>query len=43
MDYSVQKLNQYIRGWMDYFRLSQTPRKYSGLDGWFRRRMRQIR
>lgn len=43
MDYRIQKLNRYIRGWMGYFRLSQTPGKFSSLDEWFRRRMRQIR
>ena len=43
MDYRIQQLNRYIRGWMGYFRLSQTPRKFSDLDEWFRRRMRQIR
>lgn len=43
MGYRIQQLNQYIRGWMGYFRLSQTPRKLSDLDEWFRRRMRQIR
>ncbi|MGP5726687.1 group II intron maturase-specific domain-containing protein [Arthrobacter rhombi] len=34
---------RYIRGWMGYFRLSETPRKFSVLDTWSRRRMRQIR
>jgi RNA-directed DNA polymerase len=43
MEYRIQQLNRYIRGWMGYFRLSQTPRKFSDLDEWFRRRMRQIR
>ncbi|MHC6592118.1 group II intron reverse transcriptase/maturase [Arthrobacter sp. C152] len=43
MDYRIQQLNRYVRGWMGYFRLSQTPRKFSDLDEWFRRRMRQIR
>ncbi|XBH22247.1 group II intron reverse transcriptase/maturase [Jonesiaceae bacterium BS-20] len=43
MEYRIQKLNRYIRGWMGYFRLSQTPGKFTYLDQWFRRRMRQIR
>ncbi|XBH23173.1 group II intron maturase-specific domain-containing protein [Jonesiaceae bacterium BS-20] len=42
MEYRIMKLNQYVRGWMGYFRLSSTPRKFSKLDQWFRRRMRQI-
>ena len=43
MGYRIEQLNRYVRGWMGYFRLSQTPRKFSDLDTWFRRRMRQIR
>jgi RNA-directed DNA polymerase len=39
----TQQLNRYIRGWMGYFRLAETPRKLKDLDEWFRRRMRQIR
>jgi len=39
----IQRLNRYIRGWMGYFRLAETPRKLKDLDEWFRRRMRQIR
>ena len=43
MEYRIQQLNCYVRGWMGYFRLSQTPRKFAEIDTWFRRRMRQIR
>ncbi len=43
MEYRIQQLNRYVRGWMGYFRLSQTPKKFATLDQWFRRRMRQIR
>lgn len=43
MEERIGKLNQYIRGWMGYFRLADTPRKFAALDEWFRRRMRQIR
>ena len=43
MDYRVRRLNQYVRGWMGYFRLAHTPRKFSDLDEWYRRRLRQIR
>ncbi|MCW2131526.1 group II intron reverse transcriptase/maturase [Arthrobacter sp. VKM Ac-2550] len=39
----ITLLNRYIRGWMGYFRLADTPRKFADLDEWFRRRMRQIR
>jgi RNA-directed DNA polymerase len=43
MDERVTRLNRYITGWMGYFRLADTPRAFSDLDEWFRRRMRQIR
>lgn len=43
MGYRIQQLNLFIRGWMGYFRLAETPRKLKDLDEWFRRRMRQIR
>ena len=43
MEYRIGRLNQYVRGWMGYFRLAATPRKFSDLDEWFRRRLRQIR
>ncbi|WP_254893639.1 group II intron reverse transcriptase/maturase [Mycobacterium malmoense] len=43
MGYRIMRLNQYVRGWMGYFRLAQTPRKFRDLDEWYRRRMRQIR
>lgn len=39
----IRQLNLYVRGWMGYFRLADTPTKFSDLDKWFRRRMRQIR
>ncbi|WP_209066508.1 group II intron reverse transcriptase/maturase [Arthrobacter pigmenti] len=39
----ITLLNRYIRGWMGYFRLAETPRKFADMDEWFRRRMRQIR
>lgn len=39
----ITLLNRYIQGWMGYFRLADTPRKFADLDEWFRRRMRQIR
>ena len=39
----ITVLNRFVRGWMGYFRLAETPRKFADLDEWFRRRMRQIR
>ncbi|WP_347040132.1 group II intron reverse transcriptase/maturase [Glutamicibacter halophytocola] len=43
MDYRIGELNKYVRGWMGYFRLASTYRKFSDFDEWFRRRLRQIR
>jgi len=43
MSARIKRLNRYIRGWMAYFRLADTPNKFTSLDEWFRRRMRQIR
>jgi group II intron reverse transcriptase/maturase len=39
----IGRLNQYIRGWMGYFRLIDTPKILKELDKWFHRRLRQIR
>jgi group II intron reverse transcriptase/maturase len=43
MEERIGKLNQYMRGWMGYFRLIDTPKALKSLDEWFRRRLRQIR
>jgi RNA-directed DNA polymerase len=40
MDYRLQRLNQYLRGWMGYFGISQYYRPIPELDGWLRRRIR---
>lgn len=39
----IGKLNRFIRGWMGYFRLAHTAHPFRDLDGWFRRRLRQVR
>jgi group II intron reverse transcriptase/maturase len=33
------ELSGYLRGWKEYFRLADTPGKFSELDGWIRRRL----
>jgi len=38
--YRIRKLNEYIRGWMHYFGLSQYYRPLPELDAWLRRRLR---
>ena len=38
----IQQLNEYLRGWMGYFRLADTPSVFAELDQWLRRRLRQL-
>jgi RNA-directed DNA polymerase len=40
MEYRLQKLGQYLRGWFGYFGISQYYRPIPELDEWLRRRMR---
>ena len=40
MDYRIQKLSEYIRGWMAYFALSEWYSPVPQLDEWIRRRLR---
>jgi RNA-directed DNA polymerase len=40
MEYRRQKLNQYLRGWMHYYGISQHYSPIEELDGWLRRRIR---
>jgi hypothetical protein len=43
MDYRIGAINQFTTGWMAYFRLADSARTFRDLDGWLRRRLRQIR
>jgi len=43
MEYRIGRLNRLITGWMAYFRLAQRVSAPGKLDGWLRRRLRQIR
>jgi RNA-directed DNA polymerase len=43
MGYRISRLNRLITGWMAYFRLAQRVSVLGRLDGWLRRRLRQIR
>ena len=38
----IQELNQYLRGWIGYFQLADTPHTFADLEGWLRRRLRQL-
>jgi group II intron reverse transcriptase/maturase len=40
MEQRIGALNVFLRGWMQYFRLAETPSVYRGLDGWILRRLR---
>jgi len=40
MDYRFKKLAQYIRGWMNYFGISEYYRSIPELDHWLRKRVR---
>lgn len=40
MAYRLRKLNQYIRGWMNYYGISQYYRPLQDIDEWLRRRIR---
>lgn len=40
MEYRYEKLDQYIRGWMNYFGISEYYRPLPEIDQWLRRRVR---
>ena len=40
MEYRLEKLAQYIRGWMNYFGISEYYRPIPEIDHWLRRRVR---
>jgi hypothetical protein len=35
-------INRYLIGWVGYYRLANTPSVFTELDGWIRRRLRQL-
>jgi group II intron reverse transcriptase/maturase len=38
----LEEVNRYMRGWIGYFRLADTPSVFEELDEWLRRRLRQM-
>jgi group II intron reverse transcriptase/maturase len=38
----IQEINRYTMGWIGYYRLANTPSVFEDLDGWIRRRLRQM-
>ncbi|MPZ63524.1 MAG: reverse transcriptase/maturase [Propionibacteriales bacterium] len=43
MEYRIDRINRFTTGWMAYFRLADAERMLRSLDGWLRRRLRQVR
>jgi RNA-directed DNA polymerase len=43
MEYRIDRINRFTTGWMAYFRLADAERTFRSLDGWLRRRLRQVR
>jgi len=40
MNERIQRLNQYLTGWIGYYALADTPSVLEGLEEWIRRRLR---
>ena len=38
----LTEINRYLVGWVGYYRLANTPSVFEELDGWIRRRLRQL-
>jgi RNA-directed DNA polymerase len=38
----IEHINQYMMGWIGYFRQANTPSVFEALDRWIRRRLRQM-
>jgi succinate dehydrogenase/fumarate reductase flavoprotein subunit len=38
----VEELNPKLRGWINYFKLSEVKRIFEDLDGWIRRKLRRV-
>lgn len=42
LEQTLDQLDAYVRGWVGYFRLAETPSVFEALDEWVRRRLRAI-
>ena len=40
LEFRIRQLNIYLRGWVGYFKLAETPSVFRELDQWIRRRLR---
>jgi len=38
----IQELNEYLRGWVGYFKIQEFKRPSTDLDGWIRSRLRSM-
>jgi group II intron reverse transcriptase/maturase len=43
MDQRIEQINLFTQGWTAYFAQADTPWTFAQLDGWLRRRLRQVR
>ncbi len=43
MEQRIEEINRFTAGWTAYFALAETPSPFERLDGWLRRRLRQVR
>lgn len=43
MERRLERLNQYLVGWLGYYQLAETPTVFKKMDSWIRRRLRRIR
>jgi hypothetical protein len=43
MEFRIGRLNRFTTGWMAYFWLADAEPVFRSLDGWLRRRLRQVR
>lgn len=43
MAHRIAAINRFTQGWAAYFHLADTPSVLNALDGWLRRRLRQVR
>jgi RNA-directed DNA polymerase len=43
MAYRIDRINRFTTGWMAYFGLADSEQMFRSLDGWLRRRLRQVR
>lgn len=43
MQYRIDRINRFTTGWMAYFHLADSERMLRSVDGWLRRRLRQVR